>query len=52
MVVDRNSKQRSIPCDTVHGKTRCEFRSAHEEIDVTSRRSACDDAVLFATALC
>ena len=29
-------KQRSIPCDTVLGKTLCEFRSAHEEIDVPS----------------
>ena len=31
-VVDRNSKQRSIPCDTVLGTTLCEFRSAHEEL--------------------
>ena len=36
VVVDRNSKERSIPCDTVLGTTLCEFRSAHEEIDVTS----------------
>ena len=36
MVVDRDSKQRSILCDTVFGTTLCEFRSAHEEIDVTS----------------
>ena len=36
MVVDRNSKQRSIPCDTVLGTTLSVFRSAHEEIDVTS----------------
>ena len=35
VVVNRNSKQRSIPCDTVLGTTLCEFRSAHEEIDVT-----------------
>ena len=34
--VDRNSKQRSIPCDTVFGTALWEFRSAHEEIDVTS----------------
>ena len=37
MVVDRNSKQRSILCDTVLGTTLCEFRSTHGEIDVTSR---------------
>ena len=36
LVVDRNSKQRSLPGDTVLGTTLCEFRSAHEEIDVTS----------------
>ena len=36
VVVDRNPKQRSIPCDTVLGTTHCEFRSAHEEIDVIS----------------
>ena len=37
MVVDRNYKQISIPCDTILlGETLCEFRSAHEEIDVTS----------------
>ena len=36
MVVDRNSKQRSIPGDTELGTTLCEFGSAHEEIDVTS----------------
>ena len=36
VVVDRNSKQRSILGDTVLGTTLCEFRSAHEEIDVTS----------------
>ena len=29
-------KQRCIPCDTIHGKTLCEFGSTHEEIDVTS----------------
>ena len=34
--VDQNSKQRSVPCEPVFGKTLCEFRSAHEEIDVTS----------------
>ena len=28
--------QRSIPCAAVLGTTLCEFRSAHEEIDVTS----------------
>ena len=38
VVVDWNSKQRSIPCDTVLGTTLCEFGSAHEEIDVTSWR--------------
>ena len=52
MVVDRNSKQRPIPCDTELGTTLCKFRSAHEEIDVTSWRSSCDDAMLQATALC
>ena len=26
--------------------------SAHEEIDATSGRSSCDDAVRYATALC
>ena len=31
--------------------TLCEFRSAHEEIDVTSWRSSYDDAMLHATAL-
>ena len=36
MVVARNSKQGPIPCDTVLGTTLCEFRSAHEEFDVTS----------------
>ena len=36
VVVDRNSKQRSIPCDPVLGTTLCGFRSAHEEIDVTT----------------
>ena len=30
------SKQRSSLCDTVLGKTLYEFRSAHEEIDVSS----------------
>ena len=44
--------QRSTPCDTVLGTTLCGFGSAHEEIDVTSSRSACDDAMLHATALC
>ena len=34
MVVDRNSKQRSIPCDTVLGTTLFVFRSVHEEIEV------------------
>ena len=29
-------KQGSILCDTVLGTTLCEYRSAHEEIDVTS----------------
>ena len=52
MVVDRNSKQSSIVCDTVLGKTLCEFRSAHEEIDVTSCRSSCDDAMRHVTAFC
>ena len=53
LFVDRNSKQRSILCDTVFGTTFCEFRSAHEEIDLTTRRSSsCDDAMLHATALC
>ena len=47
MIVDQDSKQRSIPCDTL-----CELRSAHEEIDVTSRRSSCDEAMLHATARC
>ena len=28
--------QRSIPCDTMLGETLCEFRTTHEEIDVTS----------------
>ena len=50
MVVDRNSKQRSIVRATIRGKTLCEFRSTHEEIDVTSRGSSCDDAMLHATA--
>ena len=36
MVLDRNSNQRSIPRDTVLVTTLCEFRTAHEEIDVTS----------------
>ena len=36
LVLDRNSKQRSIPCDTVLGTTLCVFRSAYEEIDDTS----------------
>ena len=35
MVVDRNSKQRSVPGDTILGTTLCSFGSAHEEIDVT-----------------
>ena len=39
-------------CDTVLGTTLCEFRSAHEEIDVTLSRYSCDDAMLHATALC
>ena len=30
--VGRNSKQRSILCDTVLGKTLCEFGSAHEKL--------------------
>ena len=34
------------------GKTLCEFRSAHEELDVTSWMSSCDDAMLHATARC
>ena len=51
MVVDRNSEQRSILCDTVLVTTLCEFTSAHEEIDVNSVRSSCDDAMLHATAL-
>ena len=38
--------------DTVLGTTLCEFRSTHEEVDVTSSRSSCDDAMLHATALC
>ena len=29
----------------------CEFRSAHEEVDVTSRRSSCDGATLHATLI-
>ena len=36
MVVDRNAKQRSTLGVAVLGTTLCEFRSAHEEIDVTS----------------
>ena len=32
-----NSLQpRILPCDTRHGKTLCEFKSTHEEIDVAS----------------
>ena len=31
-----NPKQSSTLCDPVLGKTLCEFRSAHEEIVVTS----------------
>ena len=42
MVVDRNFKQRSVLCDTVHGTTLCEFRSVHEEVDVTMQE--CRDA--------
>ena len=52
VVVDWNSKQRSIICDTVLGTTLCEFGSAREEIDVTLSRSSCDDAMQHATALC
>ena len=33
MVVDRNSKQRFIPCDAELGKTFCEFGSAREGIE-------------------
>ena len=51
VVVDRNSRQRSILCDKVLGTTLCEFRSAREETDVTSWRSSCDDAMPHATAL-
>ena len=51
MVVDRNSKQRSTPCDTVLGPTLCEFGSAHEGIDATAQWSSCDDAKQHATAL-
>ena len=40
---DRNSRQRSILCDTVLGTTLCDFRSAQEGSDVT-----CDDAMLHA----
>ena len=36
MVVDRNSRQRSILRDTILGATLCEFGSTHEEVDVTS----------------
>ena len=36
VVVDRHSKQRSILSDTILGETLCEFRSTHEEMDVTS----------------
>ena len=36
MVVDRNSKQRSILCDTELRTTLCGFGPAHEEIDVSS----------------
>ena len=51
MVVERNSKQRSILCDTVLGKTPSESRSAHAEMDVTTWRPSCDCAMLHATAL-
>ena len=36
MVVDRNSKQRFIPYDTVLGKKFCEFGSAREGMDATA----------------
>ena len=52
VVVDKNSKQRSIPCDTLLGTTLCEFRSTHEEFDVTSWRASCDDTMQRATAFC
>ena len=51
VIVDWNSEKRSILCDTVLGKTLCEFGSKHEKIDVISWRS-CDDAMKYATALC
>ena len=38
--------------DTILGTTLCEFRSTHEEVDVTSLRPPCDDASLHATAFC
>ena len=39
-------------CDTTLGETLCEFGSTHEEIDVHSWRSSCDDAMIEATAFC
>ena len=41
-----------IPNRAIHGATLCEVRLTHEEIDVTSSRSSCDDAMLHATAFC
>ena len=34
--IDRSFKQRSVLCDTILGERLCEFRSTHEEIDVSS----------------
>ena len=52
VVVGWNSKQGSISCDTLFGESFWECRSPKEEIDVTSWRSSCGDAMLQATAFC
>ena len=46
-----NSKRRSVLCDTTLGTTLCEFRSTHEEVDVTSCRSSRDGAMLHAPTI-
>ena len=40
-VVDGNSKQRSISSETLRGETLCQFKSTHQEIDVTSATAFC-----------
>ena len=52
MVVDRNSSSDPFLVTQNLERHSAEFRSAHEEIDVNSLRSSCDDAMRYAIALC